>query len=1070
MKNKARFYVDFPRLVCYTETGGNTKFYVLSEVLIMLYPKNKTDQLNMELFQNPTSEYRAAPFWAWNCELTPELLKKEIDYMKDMGFGGYHIHPRVGLATPYLDKEFMDLVRVCLEKGKENDMLTWLYDEDKWPSGYAGGLNTKDIESRQKSLILTAIPYNDGTLVTEADKKAATDELPKSKFYLLACFDILLNDEYKMVSYQRIALADEVPAGHDKWFAYVEYTVPTPRMNNQAYCDTLNKGVIESFIKITHEAYKKEFADEFGKSIPAIFTDEPQFRVKSTLSFASDKSGMRVPYTTDLDETFQEAYGISLVDNLPVLLFEPADGVPSPIRYQFHDHISERFAEAFSDTVGKWCEENGLPLTGHMMEERSLDSQTHSVGDVMRSYRGFQIPGIDMLCDHRELNTAKQAQSAAHQYGREGVMSELYGVTNWNFDFRGHKLQGDWQAALGVTVRVPHLFWVSMLGEAKRDYPASIGYQSPWYKEYKYIEDHFARVNTVMTRGKPEVKIGVIHPVESYWLHYGPADQTSAIRDEMDRRFSELTRWLITGFHDFDFICESLLPDQYRKTEKGFAVGEMTYDTVIVPSMETIRGTTLEALKQFRAKGGKILVMGNNPIYMDAVASDAPADFLSECQRISWSRAALYEALKDGAFFEIRELSGRKASNMISQLRCDGEKKHLFISHLDKPLNYDVSQIIRHKVYLSGEWTVFEYETISGIKRRMKVTYENGKTVLPWVCGNDSSLLLELIPERDTQEGGFEYEEKDYIKAEYPAYSASYELSEPNVILFDRAEYRIADGEWMPADNILKLDIALRDALGYRRRGGQMAQPWLEPLDKDPKDRVSLRFRFDSEIEYEGAKLALESAQYSTVTMNGENVPVVVNGYYIDEDGIKTISLPKIRKGENVITVDLRFGDITQIEAYYLLGHFGVEHHGVSSTVTALPEKLYFENIASQKLPFYGANIKYSFEIEGGGKKTVEVSKYRGAVIKVYVDGNHKGYIDFPPHRCDLGELSEGKHTVTLEFFGNRMNTLGQLHNTNDDIPWANNDSWRTKGRFWTDDYLFYPTGIMTSPRILTEE
>ncbi len=1036
----------------------------------MLYPKNKAEKLSLELFQNPTAEYRAAPFWAWNCELSPALLKKEIDYMHEMGFGGYHIHPRVGFATPYLTKEYMELVRVCLEKGKENKMLTWLYDEDKWPSGFAGGLNTKDIESRQKALVMTAIPYDDGTLVTEADKAESTKDIPTSKYYLLAVFDVLLNEEHKLVSYERIALSDEVPAGHDKWFCYVEYTVPTPRYNNQAYCDTLQKSVTENFIALTHEAYKKEFADEFGTNMPAIFTDEPQFRRKSTLAFATDKKGFVMPYTTDFDETFRAAYGVSIEDHFPVLLFEPANGVPSPLRYQFHDHIAARFAEAFTDTVGKWCEENGILFTGHMMDEANLVSQTLAVGDVMRSYRGFQLPGIDMLCDHRELNTAKQAQSAAHQYGREGVMSELYGVTNWNFDFRGHKLQGDWQAALGVTVRVPHLFWVSMRGEAKRDYPASIGYQSPWYKEYKHIEDHFARVNTVMTRGKPDVKIGVIHPVESLWLHFGPSDQTEGICSDMNRRFEELTRWLVTGFHDFDFICESLLPEQHHETDSGFAVGEMCYDTVIVPSMETIRTTTLDALKAFREKGGKVIVMGDSPIYLDAIPSEAPSAFFADCEHISWSRIALYESLDPLKFFEIRDRSGNSVSNMVSQLRTDGDTKYLFISHLDKPRNYDVSPVIGYKICINGEWTVNEYETMSGEKRRLQVAYENGTTVFPWIAGHDSSLLLELIPERDTEAGGFLYGEQKFIKAEYPAYCASYELSEPNVILFDRAEYRISDGEWQPAENILKVDVLMRDALDYRRRGTNMAQPWLEPLDKDPKDKVSLRFRFLSEIEYEGAKLALESHEYSTVTMNGENVPVIVDGYYIDEDGIKTIALPKIRKGENIITVDLRFGDITQIEAYYLLGKFGVEHHGVISTITPLPEVLYFENIVGQKLPFYGANIKYSFKVMGGGKKTVEVSRYRGAVIKVFVDGEHKGYIDFPPHRCDLGELSEGEHTVTLEFFGTRINTLGQLHNTNDEIPWAGNDSWRTKGRFWTNDYLFYPQGIMTSPRILTEE
>ena len=121
------------------------------------------------------------------------------------------------------------------------------------------------------------------------------------------------------------------------------------------------------------------------------------------------------------------------------------------------------------------------------------------------------------------------------------MLSELYGVTDWDFDFRGHKLNGDWQAALGVTVRVPHLSWVSMAGEAKRDYPASINYQSPWYKKYSCVEDHFARVNTAMTRGVPIVKVGVIHPVESFWLHWGPNDKSGLFREELDKNFQELT-------------------------------------------------------------------------------------------------------------------------------------------------------------------------------------------------------------------------------------------------------------------------------------------------------------------------------------------------------------------------------------------------------------------------------------------------------------------------------------------------------------------------------------------------
>ena len=109
----------------------------------MLYKKN-SEPFSKELFENPTSEYRATPFWAWNCALKRELLEEEIDHMADMGFGGFHMHPRVGLATPYLSDEFMDRVDDCIKKAESNKMLAWLYDEDKWPSGFGGGFVTCD--------------------------------------------------------------------------------------------------------------------------------------------------------------------------------------------------------------------------------------------------------------------------------------------------------------------------------------------------------------------------------------------------------------------------------------------------------------------------------------------------------------------------------------------------------------------------------------------------------------------------------------------------------------------------------------------------------------------------------------------------------------------------------------------------------------------------------------------------------------------------------------------------------------------------------------------------------------
>ena len=516
----------------------------------MLYKKNGAPRLDDQLFRAPTAEYRGTPFWAWNCKLEREELEWQLEVFKKMGFGGGHMHVRTGMATNYLSDEYMALIKACVEKAKSENMLAWLYDEDRWPSGAAGGLVTKDKQYRARYLLFTPTPYSGNTTRVETSQAAGSRT---ENGYLLGCFDVELDADGRLLSTKMIG--EDEAAAHDKWYAYIESPNESGWYNNQTYVNTLDKKSMDRFIEITYEAYNRTIPEEFGETVPSIFTDEPQFTRKSTLKFATDKTDVTLPWTDDLAETFAAVYnGEDLLAGVPELIWDRADGTPSVLRYHYHDHICERFTQAFADNCGAWCREHGLALTGHMMEEPTLESQTAALGEAMRAYRGFDLPGIDMLCARFEYTTAKQTQSAVHQFGYEGMLSELYGVTNWDFDFRGHKLHGDWQAALGVTIRVPHLSWVSMAGEAKRDYPASISYQSPWWDKYALVEDHFARVATAMTRGVPVVKVGVIHPVESYWLHWGPAESTALIRTEMDQNFQNLTQWLLFGGVDFDFI------------------------------------------------------------------------------------------------------------------------------------------------------------------------------------------------------------------------------------------------------------------------------------------------------------------------------------------------------------------------------------------------------------------------------------------------------------------------------------------------------------------------------------
>ncbi len=126
-----------------------------------LYPKNDSERLDLELFKNPTAEYRGTPFWSWNCKLDSAQLLRQMDILKAMGMGGVHIHSRTGMASKYLGDEFMSMVRQCVDKARADEMLVWLYDEDRWPSGSAGGLVTQDPRFWEKHLLFTCQPYGE---------------------------------------------------------------------------------------------------------------------------------------------------------------------------------------------------------------------------------------------------------------------------------------------------------------------------------------------------------------------------------------------------------------------------------------------------------------------------------------------------------------------------------------------------------------------------------------------------------------------------------------------------------------------------------------------------------------------------------------------------------------------------------------------------------------------------------------------------------------------------------------------------------------------------------------------
>lgn len=1024
-----------------------------------LYSKSRSRKLNRALFRNPTAEYRGTPFWSWNDKLHLPQLKRQVEQLRQMGFGGFHVHSRTGLADEYLGRKYMRALVECTELAASKKMLSWLYDEDRWPSGSAGGIVTRDERFRIRHLLFTRTPYRtDGSKPPAEDRNSGTRS---ENGHPLARYAVALKDG-RLREYRRLGERDRARSGERIWYAYIETPQPSTWFNGQTYVDTLSKPAISRFIEVTHEKLKSDLKPHFGKTIPAIFTDEPQFTKKTNFRLATDTTDQFLPWTPDFAESFSSHFKFDLLDHLPELFWNLTNDAPSRARWCFHDHVAERFAAAFGDTIGNWCTKNGIAFTGHLLGEVNLAGQSRGIGEAMRPLRSFHIPGIDILCDRLEFTTAKQAQSIARQYGRPGVLSELYGVTNWDYDFVGHKAQGDWQAALGVTVRVPHLTWQSMRGEAKRDYPASIGYQSPWYLEYPLIEDHFARLNTVLTRGRSMVRVGVVHPIESYWLAFGPAEQNAGVIAELEERFESITHWLLRSQIDFDFISESLLPLQSRESRsRAFNVGEMKYDVVILPGLKTIRSSTLKRLVSFLNSGGKVICLGGLPQLVDATTSAATSKRLRKAAVIPFEKHRILDAVDSFRDLEVTHADGSATDSILYQLREDGKERYLFLCNLDR-----TSAMHKLRVRMPGRWRVRLMDTMTGEIDVFPVMQNAGTTELTLDLAAHGHALLWLSPGKSAAvvpPPRITWKSCGTLSGPVPV-----TLSEPNVLLLDRAEWRLNDGPWQQKEELLRIDNLVRRALNLTLRGSRIAQPWADQSPSPAVGMLELRFVIDSRVAVRSPKLALEDRSKTTIQFNGNPIRAKTDGWWVDE-AIDTVPLPSFAAGQHELMLKIPMTRKTNVEWCYLLGNFGVRVAGACAHLIDPVRSLHFGDWVHQGLPFYAGNVIYRCELRGHGRPiAIEIPRYKSPLLSVDLDGKPAGKIAFAPFRIELGNL-KGRHRLDITAYGNRANAFGPVHHSNENLTWVGPGAWRSEGSAWADEYQLKRMGILLAPMILEQ-
>ncbi len=614
-------------------------------------------------------------FWSWNDNIESDEIIRQLEDFSRRNIGGVVVHARAGLKIPYMREKWLDLFETAVITAEKLGLSVYIYDEDGWPSGYAGGMVTSANDDFQ----LKRIKFG--------------EEMPDSpKARLLASYK-KIGTEYRITDTESEAAL----------FCYYEA--------EPHYADLLNPDAVDRFIEVTHEVYRKRFSKYFGKTIPGFFTDEPQL----------SSSGFVWSYS--VAEAYLKKYGTSVFERLWMLYGNSKECLK--FQNDYYNISGELFRNNYTRKIYDWCEKNDLALTGHFPAEDGLCGQPSSSGGVMPHYKFMQLPGIDHLGNRLTSPVlSKQASSVSRQFGNGNVLSETFGCSGWGVTFRQLARIWGWQSVLGITKPCLHLAAYSLSGLRKRDYPAVFSYQEPWWDDFGFFAGWLNRLNSLLTEGERVCDTLVLLPDNLMQNGMTAAENLSC-------QFRLLLENLIDAQIDFD-LADSRMIDGFSVSGGKFIVGKIEYETVILSQTQVLSESLNQLLHTFAESGGRIVVINSIPEITDS--GNRPFDFSTTVLQnrrdlfIKYTRSLQFE--RQAEVLNCEDL--KIADGIAVHIRRIGEKLRIHLFNR----SYDDKKIYIKLPFVGG---LIKKDLCSGKDERLRCDVTANETFCRiCLCGGES--------------------------------------------------------------------------------------------------------------------------------------------------------------------------------------------------------------------------------------------------------------------------------------------------------------------------------------------
>jgi len=989
--------------------------------------------MNQQEFRNPGPQYRGVTLWMLNDKLEVDEIVRQFEGIHAAGWGAVIGRTFYGLLTEYLSEEWMEIIEAIIRQAGKHDMRVWL-QAGYMPSGIPN-LDPKDVGTGLAYRPKNA-PGKDGDVVlAEADQYAY-------------CVRSL---------------------GH--------------------VLDLLNPGAVTSYLDLAYiKPWYGRFGKQFGKTVEAIWVDEPHFRPPL------------LPWCERLPEAFRKQWGYDLADHLPSL-FRPV-GDFRKVRHQYWRTVTGMFVDAYFDAVGRWCTEHNVKFSGHLMGEDTLNNQIGLTGACMPCYGKMHIPGIDHLtmslkwpAKKKFILTPKQAASAASQFGIPEVLCEMYGVSSQAITFEDRKQIAQWMVALGINYRCYHATFYSLRGRRKRRYAPHLSYQQPWWNDSRLEADHFARVCYALRRGTTLADVLLIHSVESAMCIYDPTvmerphDRSTEPPEvkAMDDDLMTVGDNLQSIHRGWEFGDETILAQHGSVEGREIRVGRMAYKVVILPSMLTMRRTTLDLLSRFADAGGIILSAGQLPTRIDGEPSNDLAVFLKKHVRsVPNTPGALRQAI-DAVVppqVELVASEGNAADVWVHARRIDEG----FLYYL---VNTNRAAGVRGTLRLRCKAALEMWNLDTGDVAPAPQHTDGEYITTPVELARVGSCLL--VARTDKPDVETPHRRLREVRSVSLSPSLRLTRHHPNAMTLDVCRIKKADAPWSEPLPVIVAQKELEDA--------QYHGP------------LTAEFRFNVAVRPKNICLVVEDAAKWHIAVNGKSVAYAGLPYYLDRSFLPVDIAGLVREGENIVELSIHYDAIpraefdlaslfkkedgTELEAVYLIGDFAVT--GPLSAEEQRPRCVRYAprfaidkeqptvsgDLTANGYPFFAGRVTLSDTVRltrpsAGERVVLELPNLDAAVLaKVGVNGKLAGAILWPPYELDITDVVvEGDNRIDIELASGLRNLLGPHHRSQGEP----NNCWRTAWNrnddptkvehaeegesVWTDDYFCVRFGFQGRARV----